>query len=185
MNNCQLQGALKRTKLEWRSIRKQDLSKKKGHLYSVPKSCCSVTKLWPTFWDAMDWSTPGFPVLRYLPEFTQTHVQWVSDAIQPSHSLSPPSPPALNLSQHQGLFQWRVIQVKLYWNVLRAEGTASEKVLDRKAFDEVRTVARVQEPGRNQHEMNWRCRQKPSPAELYRHGEIKTHLPASRSSKYF
>ena len=55
----------------------------------------------------------------------------------------------------------------------------------RKAFDEVRTVARVQEPGRNQHEMNWRCRQKPSPAELYRHGEIKTHLPASRSSKYF
>ena len=46
------------------------------------------------------------PVLHYLPEFAQTHVHWVSDAIQPSHPLSPPSPLALNISQHQGLFQW-------------------------------------------------------------------------------
>ena len=46
------------------------------------------------------------PVLHYLLDFTQTHVLWVSDAIQPSHPLSPPSPPALSLSQHQGLFQW-------------------------------------------------------------------------------
>ena len=53
----------------------------------------------------MDCSTPGFPVFHSLPEFAQTHVHWVSDAIQPSHPLSPPSP-ALNLSQHQGLFQW-------------------------------------------------------------------------------
>ena len=53
----------------------------------------------------MNCSTPGFPVLHCLLEFTQTHVHWVSDAIQPSHPLSPPSPPALNLSQHQGLFQ--------------------------------------------------------------------------------
>ena len=51
-------------------------------------------------------STLGFPVLHYLLEFVQTHAHWVDDAIQPSHSLSPPSPPALNLSQHQGLFQW-------------------------------------------------------------------------------
>ena len=50
--------------------------------------------------------TPGFPVLHHLPEFTQTHVHRVSDAIQPSHPLSSPSPPAPNLSQHQGLFQW-------------------------------------------------------------------------------
>ena len=50
-------------------------------------------------------STPGLPVHRQLPEFTQTHVHWVSDAIQPSHPLSSPSPPAFNLSQHQGLFQ--------------------------------------------------------------------------------
>ena len=54
----------------------------------------------------MDCSTPGFPVLHYLPEFAQTHVHWVGDAIQPSHPLSSPSPPALSLSQHQGLFQW-------------------------------------------------------------------------------
>ena len=53
----------------------------------------------------MDCSTPGFPVLHYLPKFAQTHVHWVGDAIQPSHPLLPPSP-ALNLSQHQGLFQW-------------------------------------------------------------------------------
>ena len=54
----------------------------------------------------MDCSTPGFPVHHQLPEFTQTHVHWVGDAIQPSHPLSSPSPPAFNLSQHQGLFQW-------------------------------------------------------------------------------
>ena len=53
----------------------------------------------------MDCSTPGFPVLHYLPEFAQTHVHWVGDAIQPSHSLLPPSPPVFNLSQHQGLSQ--------------------------------------------------------------------------------
>ena len=54
----------------------------------------------------MYWSTPGFPVHHQLLEFTQTHVHWVDDAIQPSHPLSSPSPPAFNLSQHQGLFQW-------------------------------------------------------------------------------
>ena len=53
----------------------------------------------------MDSSLPVFPVLHYLQEFAQTHVHSVSDAIQPSHPLSPPSPPALELSQHQALFQ--------------------------------------------------------------------------------
>ena len=53
----------------------------------------------------MDCRTTSFPVL-YLPEFAQIHVHWVSDAIQPSRPLLPPSPPALNLSQYQGLFQW-------------------------------------------------------------------------------
>ena len=56
--------------------------------------------------DPMDCSTSGFPVLHYLPEFAQTHVHWVSDVIQPSHPLPPPSPLALNLSQHHSLFQW-------------------------------------------------------------------------------
>ena len=54
----------------------------------------------------MDCSMPGFPVPHHLPEFAQVHVHWVNDAIQPHHPLSSPSPPALNLSQHQGLFQW-------------------------------------------------------------------------------
>ena len=54
----------------------------------------------------MDCRAPGFPVLHCLPELTQTHVHWVNDAIQPSHPLSSPSPPALSLTQHQGLFQW-------------------------------------------------------------------------------
>ena len=68
--------------------------------------CCSVTKSCLTLFDPMDCSTPGSSVLHYLPEFAQTHVHWVSDTVQPSHPLSPSSPPALNLSQHQGLFQW-------------------------------------------------------------------------------
>ena len=54
----------------------------------------------------MDCSMPGFPVLHHIPEFAQAHVHWVSDAIHPSHPLSSLCPPALNLSQHQGLFQW-------------------------------------------------------------------------------
>ena len=68
--------------------------------------CCSITKLCLTLCDCMNCNTPGFPVLHYLPEFAQTHVHWVSDAIPPSHPLSSPSPPVLNLSQHQDLFQW-------------------------------------------------------------------------------
>ena len=67
-------------------------------------SCCSVAKSCPTLCDPMNSSTPGFSVLRYLPEFAQTNVHWVSDAIQPSHSLLSSSL-ALNLSQHQGLSQ--------------------------------------------------------------------------------
>ena len=57
-----------------------------------------------TLCDPMDCSTPGLPVYHQLPEFTQTHVHRVGDDIQPSHPLSSPSPPAFNLSQHQGLF---------------------------------------------------------------------------------
>ena len=65
----------------------------------------SVTQSCPTLCDPMDSSTPGFPVHHQLPELAQTHVHGVSDAIQPSHPLSPSSPPAFNLSQHQGLIQ--------------------------------------------------------------------------------
>ena len=66
----------------------------------------SVAQLCLTLCDPMDCSMPGLPVHHQLLEFTQTHVHWVGDAIQPSHPLSSPSPPAFNLSQHQGLFQW-------------------------------------------------------------------------------
>ena len=68
------------------------------HCYSVTKSCLTLC-------DPMNISTPDFAVLHYLSEFAQTHVHWVSDAIQPSHLLMPPSSLALNLSQHEGLFQ--------------------------------------------------------------------------------
>jgi len=65
-----------------------------------------VTQSCPTLCDPMNRSTPGLPVYHQLPEFTETHVHRVSDAIQPSHPLSSPSPPAPNPSQHQSLFQW-------------------------------------------------------------------------------
>ena len=66
----------------------------------------TVAQLCPTLCNPMDCSTPGFPVHHQLPEFAQTHVHWVGDVIQPSHPLSSPSPPAFNVSQHQGLFQF-------------------------------------------------------------------------------
>ena len=71
----------------------------------------SVAQSCPSLCDPMNLSTPGLPVHHQLPEFTQTHVHWVSDAIQPSHPLSSPSPPAPNPSHHQSfpvseLFAW-------------------------------------------------------------------------------
>ena len=71
----------------------------------------------------MDYNTPGLPVHHQLPEFTQTHVHRVSDAIQPSHPLSSPSP-ALNLSEHQGLFQ-RVSSSHQVAKVLGVSASAS------------------------------------------------------------
>ena len=68
--------------------------------------CCSAIKSCLTLCIPMDCSMTDFPVLHYLPEFAQTHVHWVSDAIQPSQPLSPPSHLAFSLSQHHGLFQW-------------------------------------------------------------------------------
>ena len=66
----------------------------------------SVTQSCPTLCDPMNHSMPGLPVHHQLPKSNQTHVHWVDDAIQPSHPLLSPSPSALNLSQHQGLFQF-------------------------------------------------------------------------------
>ena len=90
----------------------------KSFLYSSVYSChlflispasiqfSSVAQSCPTLCDPMNRSTPGFPVHHQLLGLTQTHIHWVSDAIQPSHPLSSPSPPAPNPSQHQSLFQW-------------------------------------------------------------------------------
>ena len=78
------------------------------YIYTMEYSVqfCSVTHSCLTLCDPMDCSMPGFPVHHQLLEFTQTYVHWVGDATQPSHLLSSPSPPALSLSQHQGLLKW-------------------------------------------------------------------------------
>ena len=78
----------------------------------------SVAQSCPTLCDPMNCSRPGLPVHRQLPEFMQTHVHRVSDAIQPSHPLSSPSPPAPDHFQHQGLFQWVTLHMRWpkYWS---------------------------------------------------------------------
>ena len=83
-----------------------DKSHKKIINYFVSVQFSSVAQSCPTLCDPMYRSTQGLPVHHHLLEFTQTHVHWVGDAIQPSHPLSSPSPPAPNPSQHQSLFQW-------------------------------------------------------------------------------
>ena len=77
-----------------------------GYRWKLP--CCgSIAQSCLTLCDPMgDCSKPGFPVLLFFPAFSQTQIHWVDHAIQPSHPLSPFSPPAFNLSQHQGLIQW-------------------------------------------------------------------------------
>ena len=93
----------------------------------------SVTQSYPILCNPMNRSTPGYPVHHQLLEFTQTHIHWVGDAIQPSHSMSSPSPPAFNLYQHQGLFKWvssshqvaKVLEFQLqhqsFWWTLRTD----------------------------------------------------------------
>ena len=81
---------------------------------SVPKSCLTLCNL-------IDCSTPGFPVLHHLPELAQTHIHWVGDAIQPSHPLLPPSPPALNLSQHHW-YLFNVLQIETMITIQNSNG---------------------------------------------------------------
>ena len=86
--------------------------------YSVWNCYCSVTWSCTTLCEPMDYSMPGFPVLHHLLEFAQTRVYWVGDAIQSSHPLSSPSPPAFNLLQCQGLFNELALGIKWpkYWS---------------------------------------------------------------------
>ena len=76
------------------------IARQASHTHFISVQSC------PTLWDPKDCSMPGFPVHHRLPELAQTHISQVSDAIQTSHPLSSPSPPAFNLGQHQGLLQW-------------------------------------------------------------------------------
>ena len=78
----------------------------------------------------MDCSMPGFPVLHYLPEFTQIHVHWVNDTIQLPHRLPLPPPPAFNLSQNQGLFQWTGSshQMTKYWGLALNSSLRCQKI---------------------------------------------------------
>ena len=68
--------------------------------------CCSIAQSCPTIRNSHGLHTPGLPVFHHLPELARAHVHWISDAIQPSHLLLSPSPPAFKLSQHRDLFQW-------------------------------------------------------------------------------
>ena len=92
-------GILQARILEW-----VDISFSIGRYFSSVQFSCSGVWLFVTPWTAC--STPGLPVHHQLPEFTQIHVHWIGDALQPTHPLLSPSPPAPNPSQHQGLFQW-------------------------------------------------------------------------------
>ena len=96
--------------------------KEKGNAIEHSVQFSSVAQSCPTLCDPMNLSTPGLPVHHHLLEFTQTHIHWVHDAIQPSYPQSSPSPPAPNPSQHQSLFQWvssshevaKVLELQLY-----------------------------------------------------------------------
>ena len=107
-NEEELKSLLMRVKEESEEAGlKPNIQKLKSMIFNPISSVqfSSVTQSCLTLWDPMNRSTPGLPVHHQLPEFTQAHVHRVSDAIQPSHPLSSPSPPAPNPSQHQSLFQ--------------------------------------------------------------------------------
>ena len=96
--------------LAWKIPWTEEPGRLMSQFSSVVQSCL-------TLFDLMNCTTPGLPAHHQLPEFTQTHVHWVSDAIQPSHPLLSPSPPAFNLSQHQGLINESVLPIRegKYW----------------------------------------------------------------------
>ena len=106
-NEEELKSLLMKVKEQSEKVGLNSTFKKLKSLHTVQSAQFnSVTQSCLTLCDPMNRSTPGLPVHHQLPEFTQTHVHRVSDAIQPSRPLSSPSPPAPNPSQHQSLFQW-------------------------------------------------------------------------------
>ena len=114
---CRIRSAYRKSSWKWVSNGSLHRNSELRGLGCI--CCCSVTQPCLTLCEPMDCSTPGFPVLLHLLEFAQTHVHWVSDAMQPFPPLSSSS--AVNLSQHQGLFQWviRIVTIKSrWWNLL-------------------------------------------------------------------
>ena len=105
---------------KWSSVSIKEGSKReeKSLLKVYWHQFSSVAQLCLTLWDPMDCSTPGFPVQNQLPELAQIHVHWVSDAIQPSHPVLSPSPPALNLSQIKVFSNESTLCIRWpkYWN---------------------------------------------------------------------
>ena len=133
----------------------------------------TVAQSCPTLCDPMNRSMPGLPVHHQLPEFTQTHVHWVGDAIQPSHLPLSPSPPALNLSQHHSLFKWvsSLHQVPKYWSFSFNISLSNEQPVSSPTWQPGFPTARYSERMRNetqefrekrgsgdQHHSRWRCR---------------------------
>ena len=108
--------------------------KKRRYRLLLPLSlfccCCSVIQSCLTLWNPMDCSTAGFPDPHHIPEFAQGHVHWISNAIQLSHPLSPSSPFAFNLSQHQGHFQW----VSCSHHVAKSIGASASALPSRKSL---------------------------------------------------
>ena len=101
---CWLECNRRQTTAESRELWKSDQTQTLTMSHFRADQFSSVTQSCPTFCNPMDCSMPGFPVHHQLLELAQAHVHWVDDAIQSSHPLSPSSPPAFNLSQHQGQF---------------------------------------------------------------------------------
>ena len=95
----------KKTHTKWITFSVNNILMKLSDYRELSVQFSSVAQSCPTLCNPMNRSTPGLSVHQQLPEFTQTHIHRVSDAIQPSHPLWSPSPPALNPSQHQSLFQ--------------------------------------------------------------------------------
>ena len=103
--------------------------------------CCSVTRSYPTLCDPMDYSMSSFPVLHHLPEFAQTHVHWVSDAIQPADPLSSPSPPAFNLLQHRVFSSESALRIR--WPNIGASASASVLPMNVQGWLPLRTQSSV------------------------------------------
>ena len=155
------------------------LCKKEKNLLSWLKfsQFTSVAQSYPNFCDTMGCSMPGFPVHHHLPEFTQTYVNWVGDASKPSHPLSFPSPPTINLSQHQGLFKWvsslhqvaKVLEFQLQHQFFQYSGLISFRI-DISPKKTYRWLANTWKDAQH-HSLSEKCKSKPQWGTISRQSE--------------